>query len=127
LSPTEPMTNSPNERTLLEALTRLRGEQLSSVQFVQDYEQLRFDGQTLTAYSPIVVTDQVKRLTRDMPGYRDALCNRIGRTVVDMSLTAMSLAIRFDDDSVLEIGVGDVDRRGPEALEFRTADGWWVA
>src|SRR5690242_9135647 len=52
----------------------IHGSQLSSVEFVQDYVQLRFDGPCLTAITWPVVTVGQQRFRLETPGYRDALC-----------------------------------------------------
>lgn len=62
-------------------LSILVGSELSSVEFVRDYVQLRFDGPTLTAVTHGVVTLPDGQYGAATPGYRDALCSRIGRTV----------------------------------------------
>jgi hypothetical protein len=40
-------------KTFDDALKQLIGEQLSSIEFVQDYLQLRFDGPCLTVYGRV--------------------------------------------------------------------------
>lgn len=64
----------------------LIGEQLSSVEFVQDYLQLHFDGNTLTFYSwPILLLDGNQYVIDDLD-YRNRLCSIIGKNVTDVVL-----------------------------------------
>ena len=123
------MTKTPQGKAvpLAEGLRELRGRQLSSVEFVQDYVQLKFDGPRLSAYVLPVVALNGKRLRHDGAGYRDELCARIGRTVLDADFRdGEALSLRFDDGAVIEISVRDKDYAGPEALEFVDARQRWV-
>jgi hypothetical protein len=73
------MSRPETEKSILE---KLKGREVSSVSFVRDYLQLDFDG----PYLNLFVWPQVLRngTTFDFsnPGYRDALCELIGQTVV---------------------------------------------
>lgn len=61
-------------------------EQLSSVEFVQDYLQLHFDGNTLTFYSwPEVNIENINYEIGDLL-YRNALCELISQNVTDVLL-----------------------------------------
>jgi hypothetical protein len=96
------------------------GEQLSSIEFVQDYLQLRFDGPTLTTF----VWPSLKFCDRTLRfgelTYRDELCGRIGRIVSNASLRAgEALTVRFDDGVEISVSLKAVDRVGPEAGNFR--------
>lgn len=114
--------------TLAEALGRLSGKQLSSVEFVQDYVQLRFDGPCLTAYIAPVVESEGKRFGSDVPGYRDQLCRRIGSTIVSAAVReGMAASLHFSDGASITISLRDEDYKGPEALQFVDEAGRWVA
>lgn len=69
----------------LELLSGLLGHELSSVEFVRDYVQLRFDGGScLNAYAiPTVAMDRVTIRPTDM-GHKDALVSLIGKPVTDV-------------------------------------------
>jgi hypothetical protein len=119
-----PQTTFP---PLAEGLKRLNGRQLSSVEFVQDYVQLRFDGPWLTAYVLPVVQLDGEQLRHDVPGFRDALCARIGRAVLQSEFrTGEGLFLHFDDLAVIRISVRDSDYTGPEALEFVDGHQRWI-
>ncbi len=63
---------------------KLNGEQLSSVEFVQDYVQLHFDGRTITAYVWPEVTFGEEEFNFGQEGYRNKLCDLIGLEVKDL-------------------------------------------
>jgi hypothetical protein len=95
------------------------GEQLSSVEFVQDYVQLRFDGPTLTAFVWPVVHGAGKAVGVGEPGYRDELCARIGSKVLAARLQeAKALIVEFDDGASVTISLRPEDSVGPEAGHF---------
>src|ERR1700686_1222650 len=58
-------------------LEKIVGEQLSSVEFVQDYVQLHFDGPTITAFVWPTLNLGGNIMCFGDAGYRDALCARI--------------------------------------------------
>lgn len=60
---------------------RIIGEQLSSVEFVQDYLQLHFDDKYLICYIwPVVIISEIEYRYKD-PLYRDKLCELIGKII----------------------------------------------
>lgn len=63
---------------------KLVGEQLSSVEFVQDYIQLHFDGRTITAYiwPEVKIKNEIWRFGEIE--YRNKLCSLIGIEVEDL-------------------------------------------
>jgi hypothetical protein len=106
--------------SLANALHFLEDEQLSSVEFVQDYVQLRFNGPCLTVYTNAhKVTKDGSSIAWGDTGYRDALCGLITHTVKKVLLKdSESLSITLDDSSVWFISLRDEDYRGPEALMY---------
>jgi hypothetical protein len=115
-------------KTLDEALKHLIGEQLSSVEFVQDYVQLRFNRPCLNVYSGVHrVTNNLSSLVWGQPGYCDALCALISHKVkkVEM-LPDERISFIFDDESVWSMSLRKQDYRGPEAFEFRAGMVWFV-
>ncbi len=95
------------------------GEQLSSVEFVQDYVQLHFDGPTLTAFVWPVVHRAGTAVHLGEPGYRDELCARIGKKVLAARLEEeKALIVEFDDDANFSISLRPEDSVGPEAGYF---------
>jgi hypothetical protein len=107
-------------------LSIIEGEQLSSVEFVQDYVQLRFDGPYLTAITLHNVELGNIHLKWGMPGYRDALCDRIGTTVQSVSvITSETLLIKFADGAIVSISLRPEDYRAEEAVMFDDKTKQW--
>lgn len=78
--------------------SKLIGEQLSSVEFVQDYVQLHFDGRTLTAYiwPKVKICENVYYFGNNE--YRNKLCDLIGIEIEDVYFQDKeSLIILFKD------------------------------
>jgi hypothetical protein len=109
--------------------TALRGRQLSSVEFVQDYLQIRFDGPCLTSTAwPRVVCDRNAVVFND-PGYRDSICALITNLVSKVYFANMhkTFVIEFDNEKALEIWLDDNAHLSPETIMFDNADrDWWV-
>jgi len=106
---------------------RLEGEQLSSVEYVQDYVQLRFNGPCLSAYNPHWITSGQSKIEWGEKGYCDALCRLITHTVQKTKLTERELAIAFDNNEVWTMSLHDTDYRGSEAFCFTDPSGnQWV-
>ena len=63
-----PTKNTSWEEHVLQSIV---GKQLSSVEFVQDYAQLRFDGPTLTAVTQPIVEVGSEAFRWSEPGFRD--------------------------------------------------------
>ena len=101
------------------ALRQLEGEQLSSVEFVRDYLQLRFDGPTLTVTSALEVRAEGHRARMGEPGFRDLLCQRIAETVRFVRVAqGGELLLRFDSGSEISISLRMEDALGGEAVHF---------
>jgi hypothetical protein len=109
------------------ALHSIVGRELRSVEFVRDYVQLHFDGPTITAVTDPVVTVGEKQYERTTLGYRDVLCDRIGRTV-RMAVVEEDerIVLEFDDKTCLIVSLREEDYRGPEAVIFQNGpqDTW---
>jgi hypothetical protein len=98
---------------MMNFLKVLEGRQLSSVEFVQDYVQLHFDGLTLTAVTLPRVSSRSRLIEWGQPDYRDALCGRIGKLVRSAdTLPEKEIAIEFEDDFSL------LDRQ-PHSFDWR--------
>jgi hypothetical protein len=113
--------------TFDDGLFELKGRVLSSVEFVQDYMQLRFDGPTLTTYTlPTVSADGTLTVFGDTE-YRNRICAEIGREVQAHSVDDDAVSIQFTDGTEFRISLRDEDYRGPEALMFHSESGKiWV-
>jgi hypothetical protein len=109
-------------------LSVLIGRQLSSVEFVQDYLQLRFDGPCLTAVThPRVRVGQLS-LEWGKAGYRDQVCDRIGKVVTGAVISeGQEVCLEFDDGAYIIISLSPDDYRAAEAVTFDNGDqGFWV-
>ena len=112
---------------LSEAIGKLKGRALSSVEFVQDYLQLRFDGPCLTAYTRPRIDNADGRLLWGTPRFRDRLCELIGATVTDAWANEAEVSVSFDSGTVISISMKNEDYTGPEAVQFANEDGSvWV-
>ncbi len=101
---------------------------LSSVEFVFDYVQFHFHGSTLSAFSSLEVRDGESLFRVNTPGYRDALCRRIGIVVDCVEVKeGQELVISFQDGGALRISLRPEDRAGPESATFSSASGGiWI-
>lgn len=100
-------------------LVAIHESQLSAVTFVRDYVQLHFDGPTINAFTlpAVVVRDSI--LVGGDVGYRDALCARVGSTVVDAYAEPRdALRIWFSDGSSFSISLRPEDRQTAEAALY---------
>jgi hypothetical protein len=117
------------ERNLSERkpLDILFGSQLSSVEFVQDYVQLRFDGPYLTCYVwPIVFSGDVSKGIGDNC-YRDSLCSFISREVKRISvIDEQSIELDFGDKHCLLIPLNRNSDSPPELVVFDSGEGPWA-
>jgi hypothetical protein len=116
LSPSDKSQKRPLN---LEAIV---GEQLSSVEFVQDYVQLHFDGPTITLFVWPIIKLHDKTVNFGQLGYRDELCGRIGHKVLVASLRdGDALILTFDDSTSLHTSLRPEDNTGPEVGYFRAS------
>ncbi len=100
-------------------LSGIIGEELTAVEFVQDYLQLRFDGPLLTLYAwPHVLLSEYS-IAFGEPEYRNALCSQIGEKVEEATLDeGDSLTIKLENETVLALSLREEDLDGPEAGSF---------
>ena len=107
-------------------LKQIETRQLSSVEFVQDYVQLRFDGPYLSAFARPIVKMGETKFEYGTPGYCDALCERIGRVVRSVSINEnQGIFIDFDDGANISISLEAQDRQGAEAAVFVDGTKQW--
>ena len=104
-------------------ITAIDGQELTAVEFVQDYLRLRFDGPMLTLYAwPHVLFPEFS-LGYGEPEYRNALCAQIGEIVAKASLEELdSLTVEFESGTVIALSLREEDLSGPEAGSY-SADG----
>lgn len=110
--------------------TKLIGEQLSSVEFIQDYLQLHFDGRNFIIYVwPHVYLDG-KKYSFGEDHYRNVLCKLIGLNIRDIILKDNEfLKLIFDNEKegIIEI---NLNNNSPNliseiAIFNDTLDGSW--
>lgn len=105
------------------AIGQLKGRVLSSVEFVQDYVQLRFDGPCLTAYTHPIVNLGRECLVWGVSGYSDRLCEQIGSTVIAAGANGTEVSVGFESGAVISVSLLDEDYIGPEAIQFTNEEG----
>ncbi|WP_133999223.1 hypothetical protein [Dinghuibacter silviterrae] len=80
---------------VIDHLKIIKGEQLSSVIFMQDYLQLDFDGNLISCYKwPKVTLNRVGHSFGDLE-YRNAICDLISLEVIDVISTSVEVLIEF--------------------------------
>ena len=104
--------------TIADFAARIVGESLSSVTFVQDYVQLRFDGPSFSFFTSVCVRIADRVWRPEDCGWRDSLCGRITHAVRAVWRDDSQMCIDFDDDSSICISLRDEDYRGPEAVNY---------
>ena len=104
-------------------VTAIEGQELTAVEFVQDFLRLRFDGPMLTLFAwPHVLFPEFS-LGYGEPEYRNALCAQIGEIVGKASLEELdALAMEFDSGTVIALSLREEDLSGPQAGSY-SADG----
>lgn len=104
--------------TEADAFAFLSGLKLAAVTFIWDYYQLLIGTEGLSVYSHPEVQFHHRILRYSDPGYRDALCERIGAEVVNVRDTDTELTIEFNDGTRFLISFRAEDRigGGPESL-----------
>ena len=103
----------------------LEGEELTAVEFVERFVQLRFSDSLLRLYVwPDVADPDGISVAFGEPGYRDALCSLIGETPTTAALDlGRSLTIEFENGMLLAMSLRDEDLDTSEAGSFTAADG----
>lgn len=114
--------------SMYQLLAQLIGRKMSSVEFVQDYIQLRFDGITVTAINPLFVEDEVSVYKPDDQGYRDQICSLIGYSVKEANIIEdVEVRITFSDLKVIAISLRAEDYSVAEGVIFTSpTHEWWV-
>jgi len=111
----------PNRATIVE---ELKGRELSAVTFVQDYLQLQFDGLYLNIFVWPKVMAPGASVTFEMPGYRDKLCDQIGKAVGGVAVEMnKDFQLFFTDGSIVAVSLLPSARTGPEAVVFQDGKG----
>jgi len=99
------------------------GEELTAVEFVQDFLVLDFEGPSVTFYAWPHVLLEDGSFGFGEPGYRDMLCAQIGENVVQAQLEEFAaLTIEFENGVVFGLSLREEDVSAPQAGSF-TIDG----
>lgn len=107
------------------SIETLHEQELTAVEFVEDFLQLRFGDALLTLYVwPDVADADGIAIAFGEPGYRDALCSVISEDVTAAELNeGRSLTIEFENGTVIALSLREEDLATPEAGSFTAADG----
>ena len=94
---------------------KLIGEQLSSVEFVQDYVQFHFDGRTITAYVWPEVIFGKEAFSFGQESYRNKLCDLIGLEIKDLHYQEKDFLILIfkNTDGVIRL---NLDPKNPDVI-----------
>jgi hypothetical protein len=109
-------------------LVVLVGRSLSSVEFVRDYLQLRFDGPYLTAVVHPIIAFEGISYSWETSGYANILRRCIGSNVVNaFILEGQEARIEFDEGIVVSISLLEKDYVAAEAIIFDDgSNNWWA-
>jgi hypothetical protein len=92
----------------------IEGKKLISICFVLDYIELTFGDLVFTALAEPILFESGNGHSLAQPGFRDALCAQIGKSVRDTAETSKLLAITFQDGAKLVIALDSPSHTGPE-------------
>ena len=100
-------------------ISTIEGKELTAVEFVLDYLQLRFDGPTVTFYDwPTLLLPDFS-LAHGEPEYRNGLCAQIGEEVELATLEEDdSLTIKLANNIVIALSLREEDLTLPTAGAF---------
>jgi hypothetical protein len=94
----------------------LVGAELTSVEFVQDYLQLKFDGPTLTFYEWPDVFREEGSYAYGEPEFRNVLCDLISSGVTAASLVeGEAIEVQFENGVSIRTSLRLEDISSPEA------------
>jgi hypothetical protein len=105
-------------------LEAIVGQELSAVEFVQDYVQLRFDGPLVSFYEWPDVFREEGSYAFGEPEYRNILCAVIGESVAAASVEeGEAIEIEFENGVTVRASLRPEDITGPEGGSISYADG----
>lgn len=106
------------------SLNIIEGLEMSSVEFVRDYVQLKFDGPVITAYSYPLILHQQQIYNSSMHGYKDVLCSLIGKRVTTIKIEQeKEINISFEEDYNLKLLLFISNYDGVEYAMFNDGQG----
>ena len=117
-----------NHQTLYEALQRVVGKPLLSVDFVEDYVQLEWQGSFLTAYTAPKVLEGGIEYGFESPDYRRVMHKLEGQVLSNVDvILGNKISFLFSSSTLLTVSLRDADYLGPEAVQFGGVDSLlWV-
>ena len=100
----------------------LTGTELTAVEFVLDFLQLRFDDSVLTLFAwPVIADPDGISLDFGQPGYRDALCFNINEEVKLATYhEGNELTLEFENGVVIALSLRAEALSAPQAGTFST-------
>jgi hypothetical protein len=100
-------------------ITAIEGQELTAIEFVQDYLRIRFDGPTLTYYAWPHLLFRDFSLAYGEPEYRNGICAQIGEMVAKASLEETNaLTIELESGTVIALSLREEDLSGPQAGSY---------
>jgi hypothetical protein len=100
-------------------LSSLISQELSAVEFVQDYLQLRFDGPLLTLFTWPDVFREEGSYAYGEPEFRNVLCSLITENVTAATLEENeAIEIEFENGVILRASLREEDLDVPQAGHF---------
>ena len=115
--------------TLKQALEQLKGQKLTTVQFVHDYFQLGFEAAGLTAHRHPKLQVAGGKFGWIDPHFRHELCLLIETVVTATAANDDSVTICFESGARLVLPIDESVGYTPESLEFKLEgnDTTWIA
>jgi hypothetical protein len=112
---------------IVNSLNQLIGRQLSSIEFVQNYVQVRFDGITITALTFPSIMIEGKVYKSEMRDYKNTLYSLIGYTVTNFTFAQEDkLELILLDNIALTMSLRAEDYVAADAIIFTSeSKEWW--
>ena len=105
-------------------LEAIVGQELSAVEFVQDFLQLRFEGPVVSFFEWPDVFREEGSYAFGEPEYRNVLCAVIGESVAAASVEdGEAIEIEFENGVTVRASLRPEDITGPEGGSVSYADG----
>lgn len=118
------MGNVLDIKSFVSKLFDLKGREVDAITFVRDYVQLSLEGNILNAYVWPVIDDGETLLHEGTTGYRERMCNLIGKQVEDLYYETPDVTIHFGHLS-LKLILESAD--GGEVASLRDSSGGYSA
>jgi hypothetical protein len=100
-------------------ITAIEGQELTAVEFVQDFLRIRFDGPMLTFYAWPHLLFPDFSLAYGEPEYRNGICAQIGEMVAKASLEELNaLTVELESGTVIALSLREEELSGPQAGSY---------